>query len=108
LEYAKVKIVVVADEGLEHIVDFPTRKDNTLDLMLTSHPAFKLQCKPLPAIGNSDHDIVLLDMACKLFKPKPIRRKIFLWKKADIYKIKEDLAILNTTHKNIDRNVESM
>jgi hypothetical protein len=27
---------------------------------------------------------------------------------ADIYKIKEDLAILNTTHKNIDRNVESM
>ena len=31
-----------------------------------------------------------------------------MWKKADIYKIKEDLAILNTTHKNRDRNVESM
>jgi hypothetical protein len=30
LEYAKVKIVVVADEGLEQIVDFPTSKDNTL------------------------------------------------------------------------------
>ena len=36
---------IVADEGLEQIVDFPTRKDNTLDLMLTSHPAFKLRCK---------------------------------------------------------------
>jgi hypothetical protein len=34
--------------------------------------------------------------------------KVFLWKKIDIYKKKEDLAILNTTHKNIDRNVESM
>jgi hypothetical protein len=47
-------------------------------------------------------------MACKPFKPKPIRRKIFLWKKADIYKIKEDLTIFNTTRKNIDINVESM
>ena len=105
MEYAKVKIVVVADERLEQIVDFPTSKDNTL---LTSHPVFKFRCKPLPSIGNSDHDIVLLDMACKPFKPKPVRRKIFLWKKVDIYKTKEDLAILNTTHKNIDRNVESM
>ena len=76
---------IVADEGLEQIVDFPTRRDNTLDRMLTSHPAFKLRCKPLPSIRSSDHDIVLLDMACKPFKPKPVRRKLFLWKKADIY-----------------------
>jgi hypothetical protein len=47
-------------------------------------------------------------MARKPLKSKPVRRKIFLWKKADIYKKKEDLAILNTIHKNIDRNVESM
>ena len=64
--------------------------------MLTSHPEFNLRCKPLPSIADSDHDVVLLDMACKPFKPKPVRRKIFLWKKADIYKIKEDLAIFNT------------
>jgi hypothetical protein len=38
---------IVADNGLEQIVDFPTRKDNTLDLMLLSHPAYKLRCKPL-------------------------------------------------------------
>jgi hypothetical protein len=52
---------IVADNGLEQIVDFTTRKDNTLDLILTSHPAFKLRCKPLPSIGNSNHDIVLLN-----------------------------------------------
>ena len=100
---------LVADNGLEQIVDFPTRKENTLDLLLTSHPSFKLRCKPLPSIGNSDHDIVLLDMACKPLKPKPVRRKIFLWKKAEIHNIKEDLQNFITTFKNIkDRSVESL
>ena len=46
-------------------MDFPTRKENTLDLIFTTHPSFKQRCKPLPSIGNSDHDIVLLDVACK-------------------------------------------
>ena len=73
---------IVVDNGLEQIVNFPTRKDNTLDLMLLSHPAYKLRCKPLPSTGNSDHDIVLLDIACKPFKPKPVRRKIYVWKKS--------------------------
>ncbi|CAG2194538.1 unnamed protein product [Mytilus edulis] len=53
----------VADYGLERIVDFQTRKENILDLILTSYPSFKLRCKPLPQIANSDHDIVLLDIA---------------------------------------------
>ena len=99
----------VADNGLEQIVDFPTRKENTLDLILTSHPSFKLRCKSLPSIGNSDHDIVLLDIACKPLKPKPVKRKIYLWKKADIYKIKEDLETFKTSFKNTcNRTVESM
>ena len=100
-------LVIAADEELEQVVDFPTHKDNTLDLLVTSHPAFKLRCKPLLSIGNNDHDMVLLDMDCKPFKPKRVRWKIFLGGKADIYKIKEDIAILNTTCKNIDRNVKS-
>jgi hypothetical protein len=60
----------------EQRIDFPTRKDNTLDLMFLSHPAYKLRCKPLPSIGNRDHDIVLLDIACKPFKPKPVRLEL--------------------------------
>ena len=77
--------------------------------MLLSHPAYKLRCKPLPSIGNSDHDIVLLDIACKPFKPKPVRRKIYLWKKADIYKIKEDLESFGNTFRNIGkRDIESL
>ena len=100
---------IVADNGLEQIVDFHTRKDNTLDLMFLSHPAYKLRCKPLPSIGNSDHDIVLLDIVCTPFKPKPVRRKIYLWKKADIYKIKEDLESFGNTFRNIGkRDIESL
>ena len=77
--------------------------------MLLSHPAYKLRCKPLPSIGNSDHDIVLQDIACKQFKPKPVRRKIYLWKKADIHKIKEDLESCRNTFRNIGkRDIESL
>ena len=44
--------------GLEQLVDFPTRLENTLDLIFTSHPSFKIRCKPLPPIGQkSDRDI---------------------------------------------------
>ncbi|CAC5395190.1 unnamed protein product [Mytilus coruscus] len=88
----------IADNGLGQIVDFSTRKENTLDLMLTAHPSFKLRCKPL------------LDMACKPLKPKPVRRKIYLWKKkTEICKIKEYLETFKTSFKNIsDRTVESI
>jgi hypothetical protein len=76
--------------------------------MLLSHPAYKLRCKPLPSIGSSDHDIRLLDIACKPFKPKPVRRKIYLWKKADIYKIKEDLESFGNTFRNIGPPITKM
>jgi hypothetical protein len=90
-------------------VDFPTRKENTLDLIFTTHPSFKQRCKPLPSIGNSDHDIVLLDVACKPVKPKPTRWKIYLWKKAEVHNIQKDIAEFGSTFKNeTHQNIESM
>jgi hypothetical protein len=100
---------IASDNGLEQIVDFPTRNENTLDLIVTSHPSYKQRCKPIPAIGNSDHDIVLLDIACNPIKPKPTRHKISLWKKANIYKIQEDLIVFveNFRDQTFD-SIESM
>jgi hypothetical protein len=72
-------------------LDFPTRNENTLDLIFTSHPSYKERCKPISAIGNSDHHIVLLE--CNPIKPKQTRHKISLWKKVNIYKIQEDLIV---------------
>ena len=31
---------IVSDNSLEQMVDFPTRKDKTLDLLFTSHPSY--------------------------------------------------------------------
>ena len=51
---------VASDLGLEQMVDFPIRVENTPDLIFTSHPSFQERCKPLLQIsGKSDHDIVL-------------------------------------------------
>ena len=75
------------------MVDFPTRQDNTLDLVLTSHPGFKIRCKPLPPIGpKSDHDIVLFDTSHQPYRARPTRRKIFLWKKADLDGLRSTVA----------------
>ncbi|KAK6178593.1 hypothetical protein SNE40_013347 [Patella caerulea] len=83
------------DNNLEQQVDFPTRKEATLDLILASHPSYKQRCKPLPAIGNSDHDIVLYDTTITSTPPKPKRRLIKLWKKANIESIKSCIAKFN-------------
>ena len=102
-------LAIASANGLEQIIDFPTRNENTLDLIFTSHPSYKQRCKPIPAIGNSDHDIVLLDIACNPIKPKPTRHKISLWKKANIYQIQEDLIVFggNFRDQTFD-SIESM
>jgi hypothetical protein len=74
-----------------------------------SYRWIKQRCKPLPSIGNSDHDIVLLDVACKPVKPKPTRQKIYLWKKAEVHNIQNDIAEFGSIFKNeTHQNIESM
>ncbi|KAL8611033.1 hypothetical protein ACOMHN_042649 [Nucella lapillus] len=94
---------IVADNDLEQMVDFPTRKDKTtLDIILTSHPSFKVRCKPLPSVGNSDHDIVLYDTALAPHRSRPPRRKFFLWKKADIEGMRQDVKEFANTYQYPD------
>lgn len=64
---------------------------NTHDLLLTNKPALVNKCKPLP--GLSDHDIVMTDNKISCKRHKPVKRTIYLWKNADISKMKSD-----TTH----------
>ncbi|XP_072020312.1 uncharacterized protein [Amphiura filiformis] len=67
--------------GLEQVIDFPTRGDNILDIVITNRPSLVNRCCSLP--GLSDHDVVFMDMNVRAFKRKPIRRKILLWKRTD-------------------------
>ena len=69
------------DLSLNQIVDFPTRKDSTLDLIFTNRPdIFK---SPSLLAGLGDHGIVSYKIILKpIFKKSP-KRKILLWSKAD-------------------------
>ena len=102
---------IVADNSLDQIVDSPTRKDKTLELILTSHPSFKHKCKPMSSIGSSDHDLVLLDNSIKTTRLKPPRRNIYLWKRADVQGITADLRDLNIItqeHQDFDQSWQSL
>ena len=78
----------LADVGLSQIVNFPTRGSNTLDVIITNRPTLVGQCEPMP--GLCDHDVVFMDLSVRAYRKKPIRREIFLWKKADIDGIHTD------------------
>ena len=90
------------DLGLEQLVDFPTRynPDNTLDLALTNRPSLVQRCVAIP--GLSDHAAVLITTKLRPAKSKPPKRKILLWKRADMIALRhkiDDLAReFTTTH----------
>ena len=79
----------------ERILDFPTRGDNTLDLLLTNRVSLLNKCCGIPGLG--DHQTAILaDIECHSKKQKPISRKIYLWKKANHEYL----------HETIQQNVE--
>ncbi|CAG2187687.1 unnamed protein product [Mytilus edulis] len=91
--------------GIEQMVDFPTRKDNILDLFCTNQPALITKIKSIP--GISDHDIVLVDAICKPQRSKQSQHKIYLWKKVDIKKIKDVTShfiseLISQTNENLN------
>jgi hypothetical protein len=60
-------------------------------------------------IGNSDHDIVLLDTTIQAQRPKPAKMKILLWKGANIEGIKEDVAnFVEDFNQTVFENIEQM
>ena len=79
-----------------------------MDLVLTSHPGFKVKCKPLPPIApKRDHDIVLFDTSHQPYRTRPTRRKIFLWKKTDMDGLRSSISsssqmFLSTDYADVD------
>ena len=81
-------ISIMSETGLDQVVSFPTRLDNTLDLFLTNRPSCINKCQPIP--GISDHEIVYINTDVKPKRRKPIRRKIYLWNKVDLDQIHDE------------------
>ena len=83
---------ILANNSLTQLVHEPTRKANTLDLLLTNQPDQVLRVNILP--GISDHGIVFAEMD---FRPEKHIQKpqlIPLYKKANWGEIKEDMKAL--------------
>ena len=78
--------------GLSQIVNEPTRESKILDLFLTNRPAQVSKCSV--HAGISDHNIVITTNQIFAQRKKPVRRRILLWKKADISSLKEGVAKL--------------
>ena len=81
---------MIQDLGAEQMVDFPTRKDSILDIFVTNRPSLVNKCTPIP--GLSDHDIVLIDANIVPSRQKPARRLIYLWNKANLIEMEQDIA----------------
>ena len=98
------------DLALEQMVDFTTRNQNILDLVLTSHPAFMIRCSRLPPLGaKSDHDIVLYDSAHEVVRTRQPLRKILLWKNVDKESTKQACAELcHSFHGSTFSSVDDM
>ncbi len=93
----------------EQIVKFPTRGNNTLDIFLTNRPSLIYKCKPMP--GVSDHDIVFVEAKVLTPRKKRPQRKIHLWKRADLGKMKEETETFSadfTDHHTIDTNINKL
>ena len=66
---------IVQDHCLSQVVNFHTRKDKTLDLLLTNSPSPVNRVKGVPPIGMADHDIVYIayDIKAKRIQQAPPR-----------------------------------
>ncbi|XP_038074867.1 uncharacterized protein LOC119742770 [Patiria miniata] len=86
---SKQMIDIAQDHNLHQVVTSPTREDNILDLVFTNIPSLVQNVNILP--GISDHDIVSVEILTSSKRIRQPRRKIFLFKKGNFDKIKEDI-----------------
>ena len=70
-----------------------------LDLFLANRPGLIELCEPLPGFG--DHDTaVISDILCHPTKLKPIQRKVYIWKRANLTALKDQVQ--NETNRPIE------
>jgi len=80
------------DNGFSQIVDFPTRRSNILDVLVTNRPSLVESC--VSASGISDHEVVLTKSLILAQVCPPAKRRIYLWSKADFNNIRQSIQSL--------------
>ena len=76
------------DHGLEQLVHFPTRENNTLDLLLASLPG---QFQDIHSPDKlSDHNIAAGTLKVVIPPIRKPRRKLYLYQKGDYESMRKD------------------
>jgi hypothetical protein len=84
-----IKLLDIIDEyNLHQLVNVPTRKERTLDLILVTNPSIINKVHTLPPLGLSDHDVVYIEADIWLRKVRQKPRKILRYDKANWDNIK--------------------
>ena len=68
----------------------PTRNSNILDLVLTTNS--DLVKSTIICEGMSDHDLVVTKLDIKIKPPKKKQRKIFLFKRPDAERLRDNIS----------------
>ena len=100
---------IVQDHCLSQIVNFHTREDKTLDLLLTNSPSPVNRVKGMPPIGKADHDIVYIEYDIEAKRIQQAPWKIYLYKRADMDGLRDHLArfkdsFLSSDHSHLSVN----
>ena len=89
--------------------NFPNRQENILDLVFTTHPSLVQHCEPIP--GISDHDMILTTINSDISYPKPNSHCIYLWNKANLQNMSEDISKFTSEFTNmyaLDTSVDNL
>ena len=84
--------------NMNQIIDFPTHKNNTPEILFTNRPTLIHKLTPYP--GLSDHDtIIQAEIDCRARVQWPVKRKVYQWNKmkpAEISKMKKFVQSCST------------
>ena len=93
------KMMEIADNlNYQQIVDKPTRGNSILDLCFTSMPTLAQDVDVIA--GISDHEIVRIDTLIKPQRSRPSKRKVYLFKRADMEGLADELNELNNSYRD--------
>ena len=102
---------IMDKRGLTQLVKEPTRGNNIIDLVTTNNDNIVNKVRVIP--GISDHSMVLFEVNLSCKKRKPVKRKIYIKKRANSSLIQKELQDLahetmksKTTSTDTDKPVD--
>ena len=94
--------------GLEQVVDFPTRYENLLDILLTNRPSLIGRVDRIP--GVSDHQGVPASSLVKARYRRSVKHKVCLWNRSNTDSVRDEMVSVshhfvldNSIHTPVDQ-----